>query len=251
MPCMYASNNILRPAHWMVRVTQKRDAPAAVQKVIELANSVPPDLDLPPFTRDNGSEILRLVKTQAFSRFRLLIGGTKPDRFFPELFSKLNIAVVHARTSAGKRHPLKEGARNVTRPRPPKTYNRVIGEYVRLRAAREFLRWISTIPPLPLRWSMPPLTLQSAQINERGELHFVFLFEEFEGVEADRIRTCPPCGRIYWARRKDQPGCSQRCVWRIRQQRWRERYLKRYKVQRIRAQQQEDNIGAGLLSPRR
>jgi len=215
-------------------MAEKRDAPAAIQKAIELVNSVPPDLDLPPFRSDNGREILKLIKTKEFSSFRELMGGMKPDRLLPEFFSKLNIGVVHAHTTARKRHPLKEGARNATRPRPPKTYNRVIGEYVRLRAGREFLRWISTIPPLPMRWSMPPIPLQSAQTNERGELHFVFMFEEFEGVEAGRIRTCPSCRRIYWARRKDQPGCSQQCVWRVRQQRWRERYPERYKLQRIR-----------------
>ena len=196
------------------------------QKLIDLVNSVPPDLELPPLTRDNGKILLPWIKRdKSFSRFRQLIGGVKPDKSFRMLFSKLNIGVVHASATPGEP--------DAKQPRPPATYNRVIGEYLRLRCGREFLRWIATIPKLPMRWSMPPIPLQSAQTNQRGELHFVSLFREFEGVEAQRIRICR-CRRIYWAKRKDQPGCRQQCVWQVRQQRWRKRYLERYKMQRVR-----------------
>jgi hypothetical protein len=213
----------------MPEPSNKRDAPASVKKLIDLANTVPPAIELPPFTGRNGKHIVRLVKSdESFAKFRRHIGGTRPDRFLLEIFSKLNVGVEHRATT------VRSKSRSSDRVGPPKTYNRLIGEYIRLYAAREFLRWVTTIPPVPMttRWLMPPISVNRAETNERGELHFSFLFQDFEGVVAQRIRRCQCCGQIYWAKRSDQPACSQRCVWRIRQRRWRANYLEKYKQQR-------------------
>lgn len=52
-------------------------------------------------------------------------------------------------------------------------------------------------------------------------------------VEIARIRECPICGNVYWAGRIDKPSCSSRCDNALRQQRWRDGYPEKYKLQRI------------------
>jgi hypothetical protein len=45
-------------------------------------------------------------------------------------------------------------------------------------------------------------------------------FEEFEqvlqGPDLTRIRECPSCDKLFWAKRKDQVACSTRCANRVR-----------------------------------
>lgn len=65
------------------------------------------------------------------------------------------------------------------------------------------------------------------------------LLQALEGVEVSRIRECPICGALYWAGRLNQPACTGKCAHVLRQRRYRENYLERYKLQRDR--KAEDN----------
>jgi hypothetical protein len=60
------------------------------------------------------------------------------------------------------------------------------------------------------------------------------LFEVISGVEANRIRQCSECKRIFWAGRIDKFACTSKCVLRRRVRLWREHYIKSYKLQRVR-----------------
>jgi hypothetical protein len=77
--------------------------------------------------------------------------------------------------------------------------------------------------------------LISTRTDAKGILRVVHdpLLQALEGVEAKRIRECKRCGKIYWAGRVDMPGCSKECTHALRQKRYRENYLLKYKHRRI------------------
>ncbi len=60
------------------------------------------------------------------------------------------------------------------------------------------------------------------------------LLDALAGVEADRIRRCSECPRIFWAGRIDKYACSDKCVNRRNVRLWRERYAAHYKLRRVR-----------------
>ena len=47
-----------------------------------------------------------------------------------------------------------------------------------------------------------------------------------EGVEVDRVRCCPVCERMFFAKRIDQLGCSNSCNHTLRQRNWRDNQKK-------------------------
>ena len=72
-----------------------------------------------------------------------------------------------------------------------------------------------------------------------------FFADAVQGVEAKRIRECQACSRIFWAGRITQKGCSPACANRIRVDKWRKNYPEKYKLQRVkRADQQEQQRSA-------
>jgi hypothetical protein len=79
------------------------------------------------------------------------------------------------------------------------------------------------------------LALSRLGVNERGEIIFIrtVLADALEGVKVARIRGCPVCENIYWAGRKDKPGCSKKCEQVLRTRRFREKYQETYKPRRI------------------
>jgi hypothetical protein len=182
---------------------EKRHAPRELQSLIELANSVPPDSELPP-SHGRVEEVLGLLRTSAFKNFRDLIGGTDADTFVSKFVENA-----------------------------PKTYRRVIGEYNRLRDSRAWLRQTARIgqQPLKMKYLMPNV---SAYVNERGELEFNInpLVKAFQGAEAARIRLCSICKLIFWASRADKPCCSLRCAKILRSRNYREGYKLKYQTQR-------------------
>jgi hypothetical protein len=195
------------------KIAEKRHAPRKVQQLIDLANSVPPELELPE-PMGNFQKIMKLVRGVDFKRFRQIRGGVKPDQFLQKL--------------------LGAGA--------PKTFNRVLESYLRLKDARALLETIARIPEirpgLKARWLLPRLQMMAvrAQTDERGRLDFGLnpILTALTGAEAHRIRRCPICMKFYWAARKDKPACTKGCTHILRTRRWREKYPGRYKIQRVR-----------------
>ncbi len=60
----------------------------------------------------------------------------------------------------------------------------------------------------------------------------VWLLEE---IEAERIRECPVCGRLFWAGRLDQSACRPKCSNVLRARTWREKYGHRNKPRKRKA----------------
>lgn len=68
--------------------------------------------------------------------------------------------------------------------------------------------------------------IQDGQDSGKIALHQPTLYESLLSVEANRIRECPVCYKIFWAGRKDQVGCTPQCAKVIRTRRWRENATK-------------------------
>lgn len=60
-------------------------------------------------------------------------------------------------------------------------------------------------------------------------VYYPLLFRVLEGVEAERIRECPICEKLFWAGRLDQTACSTRCANVRRGRIHREKYHKKHK----------------------
>ena len=211
-------------------IRAKRNAPPDIQRLIDLANSVPPDVRLPELSGE-GVDVLELVSSESFASFRQLTGGVEPDQFLERLIG----------------------------PGAPKTYNRVIANYLLLRDARALLTTIASIPEVKprakARWLLPHLQILSvrAQTDEHGRLEFSLhpFLTALRGIKALQIRRCPICMRFFWAARKDQPCCSTRCASARRMRLWRKSYLPNYKLQRARkAEKVQSEVGKNQAARR-
>lgn len=74
------------------------------------------------------------------------------------------------------------------------------------------------------------------QKDENGYLkpcgnEFIKLIEE-NNIEADRIRVCKMCEKVFWASRNDMKTCNTKCANSLRQKQWRERNSDTYKENR-------------------
>src|SRR5262249_51205587 len=113
-------------------------------------------------------------------------------------------------------------------------------EQERLRALSiwlsEFLvkltRWLAEAPDRTSELAIAPsertfdaLRLKDSRVDVTPALRAKFGYFDFlaalrECHDVKRIRLCPICYRIYWARRVDQPACSKRCNNVRHQRRW-------------------------------
>jgi hypothetical protein len=184
----------------------KRHARPEVQRLIELANSVSPEIDLPS-PKGRVREVVNLLRSKAFSRFREMTGPIEADTFLIKLIG----------------------------PKAPQMFSKVMKNYMSLRDGRAWLRQCTQIgrlsPMARMRYLMPAV---SAHTNERGELEFDVdpLVKILQGVEASRIRICPICKLLFWASRRDQPCCVIQCAKILRTRLWRESFEIKYRSQR-------------------
>ncbi len=77
------------------------------------------------------------------------------------------------------------------------------------------------------------------------------LLDVLKGVEAERIRRCSECQRIFWAGRMDKFACTKRCGQRRRIRLWRERYAENYKLQRFMKADAAESTGVNPHNKRR
>jgi hypothetical protein len=75
----------------------------------------------------------------------------------------------------------------------------------------------------------------SAHLDEDGRIRIEHspLLRALDGIDVARIRECSIDHKIFWASRVDQTCCTTRCAKVRRTRRWRQRYLDKYKQQRI------------------
>lgn len=84
-------------------------------------------------------------------------------------------------------------------------------------------------------------------INDQGKIAFTLdkLLDGILGADAERIRKCPICNRIFWAGRIDKKGCSNQCANSIRVHRSRKLAKQRSEqYRRARIKRQKNKIGS-------
>lgn len=247
------------PAHLPHRPTQSitRLAPEPVQRLVDLANLVPPGVELPS-PRD--FEVETLFSPRPFpqppmppSLEAALKAGIEKD---PK-----RTAAVEKRLAEHFRRaqePLAESVRRwlaktfpgdecvELRKHLAPAYKSKAGgsheRYVRLVAAHAAIRRIAesdrtsrgsvVFQKAERLW--PVLLPSTATVDDEGRLRFANddMREALEGVKVHRIKCCPVCGSFFWAFRRDQPCCSRKCANCRRVRRWRERYPATYKIRR-------------------
>jgi hypothetical protein len=189
------------------QASRKKPVKAEVTELIELANSVPPDCELPTsidlmgrYAPTGYQDFFEQFPTSTFPKFRAIIGS----------FDSRNV------TSA-------------------------LQQYSLIRDAREILRQIARmenknpgqiVQHVTLFGSASLVTLQ---VNEWGKIDVKHdrLLELLKCVEVARIRECQVCKLIFWAGRIDQKCCCTGHAKVLRTREWREKYAEQYKLQRV------------------
>ncbi|MBI3895099.1 MAG: hypothetical protein HY313_04130 [Acidobacteria bacterium] len=192
-------------------------------RIIELVNWLPPKIPKPP-----------PETPQPPTLSRVLLG---PGRGAPITVKEVRDSWVHF----VKQFPVP--VRKYLGPIRADTIQRAKWSYNSLVQAGEVLRFIAqgnqTKSLLENGKYLPMGTF--VKVDEGGRIEFQKnpTFSVLEGVEADRIRECLVCDKIFWAGRKDKKCCSPRClkVWHTR--RWREKYPENYKWPRYRRRWRE------------
>jgi len=90
-----------------------------------------------------------------------------------------------------------------------------------------------------------PGAFLNLRVNEKGliEVGLGEIASALASAEADRIRECDICGRIFWAGRSDQKCCTPKCAKVLRTRRWRAKYPVQYIQQRYQKAEQLDPHG--------
>jgi hypothetical protein len=102
-------------------------------------------------------------------------------------------------------------------------------------AGEQINKRISSGREIEIPYNATPMSVALA-VDGEGKLKVTRwpLLDALVGVEADRIRRCSECPCIFWAGRIDKFACCDKCVNRRNVRKWREHYLERYKLQRVR-----------------
>ena len=197
--------------------------PAKLAKLIALTNLVPPKTEL----------------GNLHEKFVELLESIGLDRWTPQWAKKLR-ALVHSYLE-GLPGSFQSYVLGTTWPDDNDAGILIYGvasieRYTLIKDARLLLRGIRTVSESGYAFYRSTLEVKTKlRLDEQGV--FVLqrnqLIEALEGVEAERIRTCPICEQIFWAGRINQPACSKRCSHALRNRKYRERYLTDYKMQRI------------------
>lgn len=106
-------------------------------------------------------------------------------------------------------------------------FARKVAEAIRFVARYD---WRGPVPPK--RWNYPLIEMYETRIvpqyktghvlvkkNPLIDLHARFT-RWLEQVEGTRLRECPICRKVYYARRQDQSACSTSCAHRLRSRKW-------------------------------
>jgi hypothetical protein len=217
--------------------TEKKDrakhrCPDAVKELINLVNSIPPERKLPyydPLRKPGGSQKLRALLDgvpkiflnqyedvesayAAFRRMRRVVHELAQYAALPASKREAFKNVVFHRDEAGNwmRADLTEA-------------DRITFTYIAPTSAPP--RWLEDIRTNEIaallraeRWPSASLTIEQGRFAVRRDEWITSLI----GCEADRLRECEVCQRIFWARMDNMQACTPRCSNARRQRKLRE-----------------------------
>lgn len=212
-------------------------APDKLVRHIELANLIPPVSELPDYNQLN-EEIFDSLPSQeapvdSFSRDALLTG-----------FLRATVGFLHQHLPPDKYPQLYEYLGPIRSSRVlteiPDLFRDVYGTRALLDAiaGAQANKAVAPSKEIEIPREATPMSV-ALGVDGEGKLQVKRwpLLDALVGVEADRIRRCSECPRIFWAGRIDKYACSDKCVNRRNVRLWRERYAAQYtqyKLQRVR-----------------
>jgi hypothetical protein len=219
------------------KVSRIRPIPEALRKAIERANSLPRKQKVPT--------VADIVRAQNKISERDLQKAIEDRENGRELLKESQANwLLEAHQIVIQRLPeiLQEFIGPVTQDTIDEAFQRLYFLSQTIELVRHIAESNSATDRSPLLYAVPfDMILKT---DSKGYITYSLspspLLEALEGIEAFRIRECPVCNKIYWAGRKNKPGCSPQCGGIIRTRKWRERWEEKYKQQRIAKAQKEE-----------
>jgi hypothetical protein len=190
---------------------------ARLEQYIELANKFPPDLqvfDIRALLRERVSSLLEGTTEYDIRKFRFLLNLMDE----PETPSDFRGYIVEGVSKAAQ--SLTQQGLQSLRDSSDLGYRLfseldvAFGRYDEFREVRERLRTIARMKRARMFVDSRSVSVRSSLTRDKNgilQLHLDPFAEIVEGLEADRIRECPVCQRIFWANPKSKMACSPRC----------------------------------------
>jgi hypothetical protein len=193
------------------QASRLRSAPEQLRKYIDIANLLPPR-ESPPELLPAGAPLAEVTVAQWSNVVTAIEDLTKRFPRFGQFMKGVDL----------RQYP------------PVEAYRRcrdfAVVRDVMLALARSDKTKLAE--SIPIATSLEGLVSISANQNGILRLERMPLLQAIEGIEASRVCQCPICREIFWAGRIDQSCCTIRCARICRTRRWREGYIKKYKLQR-------------------
>jgi hypothetical protein len=212
-------------------MADKRCPPGRVQELMDLANSVPPQVQLPvPGKEDEvldmfrpGGELSNFIVIWLEQRWRkieqhaLANSGSQGLEWFRQHRIKL------------EKKPLRQ------RMLQQELKAALLPAYEELYITRELLRAIAQNRSALIS---SRLFYLNHEVDDHGRLQFqqdnivAAITADLKGVEGKRFRLCKVCGRIVWSRREGEnrtDACQPRCAGTVRSRRHRQLYPEEYR----------------------
>ena len=221
------------------QASRMRPVSPALKRLIDRANWIPPESDA------DWSEFCNFLEPMAHAYVGGLIHGRSMVDSMPSMKSWKTFF-----------EPLPERVRRFIRLRSKYGLEDMIPRAYYFVAAYGTLKHIAGIRtlvqgtgggfrgmtlPIPFIQYDPGAFL-NLRVNEKGliEVDLGEIASALASAEADRIRECGLCRRIFWAGRSDQKCCIPKCSKVLRTRRWRENYPDKYKQRRHQKAEQLD-----------
>jgi hypothetical protein len=214
-------------------------APDELVKHIELANLIPPASELPDYNKLN-EEVLDTLTSQGTpldadawhaqslgAEIKFLHRHFPPEKF-PQFYKY--IGPLHS----SREREIHDRVRNLFG-------TRALLDAI---AGAQTNKGASPGKEIEIPYQATPMSVALA-LDGEGKLKVERwpLLNALVGVEANRIRRCSECPRIFWAGRIDKHACNDKCVNRRNVRLWREHYAERYKLQRVRKANAAESTG--------
>jgi hypothetical protein len=198
-----------------------RPCPEELRQLIALQNLFPPRIEPPDILGNFAASMGNNLSAQA--AFDLAIKQLRqsiPRRKAPKLYKWLGPLRLDRQEEIFRRYVVLAGVRSLLGAVADRSGDTI--QIPDLMAAEQLL-------------AQEPLLSTTLQVTSKGNIQVKTgrFVDILEGVEAERIRRCSECTRIFWAGRVDKSACDDKCVNRRNVRLHRERYPE-YKYQRYR-----------------
>lgn len=208
----------------------KYECPKVLSVLVNLANRLPTDDDLPDFLEfeKRGKEKLTQIERANLSleeSWKRAVEEIMTD-LGKRMGNLVTFILVQAFAHVGK---LPESS-YLDEILSPDVVRAFVGGYVNIKSDRDnLIKFAQALNEIRKgkreksnleRFEMIAVPFISEDNKVEIESNTAF-FNAIKGIEADRLRICEVCSRIFWAKRRDAETCSPNCLNVLRQRRFR------------------------------